>query len=69
MSTKYPVYKFQIDEINGIYLTVIKKWCNDNCNGNWKIRYLSISSENDTVRMYFTFIEEEDAVAFKLRWM
>jgi len=69
MTEKYPVYKFQIDEIDEIYIEVIKKWCEDNCNGFWDLKYSAISTVDDTVRMYFTFIEEAEAVAFKLRWL
>jgi len=69
MSTKYPVYKFQIDEIDEIYINIIQKWIEDNCNGSSEIKHSTLSYSNDTVRMYFTFVEEEDAVAFKLRWM
>jgi len=42
----------------------IEAWLNENC-GKWSF---GKKSENENV-MKFTFEEETDAVAFKLRWL
>lgn len=39
------------------------KWCFDNCNGFYRFNWLT--NEGCDI----TFVNEEDAVAFKLRWL
>ena len=55
---------FRLDEIrvnnnhNLDVLDVIEDWCNENLSHEWHIGYTSIYIDN-----------EEDATAFKLRWL
>ena len=69
MSEKYPVYMFEIDEIPTIYNKVFKEWCEQNCKETFDIWSHDWEEEGITLDMRVTFISEEDAMAFKLRWL
>ena len=68
MTEKYPVYEIRIERIHEIYVDVFKKWCEENCTETFNIRS-SLYSGNRMVLMYVTFVDQEDAAAFKLKWM
>ena len=42
---------------------LIRQWLDENCNGKWKAQY-----KNFGLFLDFSFENEEDALAFKLRW-
>lgn len=67
MTEKYPVYEYKINQINKLYMAVFKNWCDKNCNGLWRLSYITLV-DND-VCVFVTFIEKEDAMKFRLRWM
>lgn len=73
MDIKYPMYEFQIDNIDELYIEVFEKWCKENCSGSRNISghnhsYNTIGAVTIGV-IRIRFSEEKDAVAFKLRWM
>ncbi len=69
MSKEYPVYVFEIGDIAIIYNKAFNKWCEENCQDIFEVTYEDYLEEEIDVDMRITFINEEDAMAFKLRWM
>ncbi len=53
---QYPYYKSLVE---------IDHWCEENCCGKWRHGKKGLS----TVITVYIFVEETDAMAFKLRWM
>jgi len=75
---EYP-FRVYIDETDHIAKeSEIAKWFTGNIKGRWTYRnqgetFLFVSGEKDVrkfpVLFVYTFEEEDEAVAFKLRWM
>ena len=48
----------------------MEKWCEENCNGRFKILVIDEGwIEIDYIGYSYRFENDEDAVAFKLRWI
>ena len=65
---KYPVFEFGIDKIHVVYKEVFQKWCGENCAAPFYIKNTNTTFDNNAyIKIVFT--TEEDAMAFKLRWL
>jgi hypothetical protein len=53
-------YRINFEQIGHPTLDLMKKWCEDNCQGRYNFNHVHA--------LYFQFELERDAMLFKLRW-
>lgn len=75
MERMKPKMQYRVPLPKGKSVEELREWCNDNLNGRVRLAYLKKYNKRKkkwvrdyTQRKMFRFVDDSDAMAFKLKW-